>query len=637
MSLNKHIIIIFILSMVWFSKLAAQTSSDSLEFIPVEKPLNILSTKFDKQLNTYLLNSKFHYYLSSSNFLFNALEDYNSTLVRSSDKSIRDEHSLNLSGAYKISENIKTGIALNNKIYSDSRKIEINQASSSNAVLYGLVSPEDRIIVSPFFGYANNRQIGESDYGYIYGAEGYLNDLSYTNLDITSQARFKNEDISPRKNTLRYYNLLMTNGFSDQVSNGINVTYLQNRKDFYFTADSITANQFDIRNNIQSRIETSTNVQDRLRYNNFLEIFSLDLLGNITWRSIDRDTRYRSLQLASASIFDTKIDELRIDFESTARYNSENINGAIRFAYSERDEKHLTKNIPDVNQIYYDQRVESESKKNNNSQRVSLTLNSDIKFSESDRLTASLYQNKLRYDTPSLDNYDDRDEILSIMRLKYIKSLSTFFNVFLAAEGTYNHIVYIYSQKSSNNNINRIIKLTSGGEYRGQKVTSLNSFEVSANYTVYDFEDITPNYRSYSFRQYTANDSSRIKITRNLSIIHYGYIKLSEQGDLKWASFSTRPARYLQEIYSVPKFELSFANIKLGLGLRYYSLNTYNYKGLQRIIDTRYSSLAPLTEIEYSYMNRLDIILNGWYEFITINGVSDKQQANFTLQMNWNF
>jgi hypothetical protein len=214
--------------------------------------------------------------------------------------------------------------------------------------------------------------------------------------------------------------------------------------------------------------------------------------------------------------------------------------------------------------------------------------------------------------------------------------LSPFFSVFLNTEGTLNHIVYIFSERSSNNNINRIIRLSSGGSYYGTNISTLNSFEVSANYTVYDFEDITQNFRSFSFRQFTAIDSSKIKLYQDIDFVHFGYIKLSEQGDLKWASFSTHPTRYLQEIYSEPKFVFRYNSMAYAFGLRIYSLNTYNYQGLLRVINSRYLSVAPLTEITIS-LNKLTFYLLGWYEFISINEGSYRQQANLSMTMNWNF
>ncbi len=618
-------------------KTMAQIAGDSLEYIPVNNPVNFLSTKFDKQLNTYFLNSGFKYHNRLNKFLLNISENYSSTFIRSTERSTRDEHAFNLAGSYILNDALKIGTAVDNKIYSDSRKIEINQASNSNATIFGLINPEEQIILSPYFGYSNNRQVGESDNGYLYGAEAYVNNLMISNFDITSQLKFRNEDISPRKNTERYYNVSVLNSFNQNVQNNILIKYLQNRKDFYFSADSLTAKQFGIVNNIQSRIETSNLLQDQMVYDNLFDIFSMDLSGSVGWRSIDRNTRYRSLQLASPSIFDTKIDELRVGLESLIKYRSDNFNSTLRFTYSERDEKHLTKDIKGLPNLFYEERSSLESKKNNNSTRGEASLYGIIKFSKTDMLGFSLYQNKLRYNTPSIDNYDDRDELLSIVRLRYTKILSPFFDMFINSEGTFNHIVYIYSEKSSNNNVNRIIRLAAGGNYHGNLVKSSNSFQVSANYTVYDFEDLNPNFRSYSFRQYTATDSSTIKIASDISFVHSGYIKLSEQGDLKWASFSTKPKRYLQEIYSIPKFQVDYDMFVFSLGIRFYSLNTYIFKGSEKIIDSRYNSFAPLTEITFSIYKKLYVNLYGWYEYITVNNETSKRQANLTLQMNWKF
>jgi hypothetical protein len=339
----------------------------------------------------------------------------------------------------------------------------------------------------------------------------------------------------------------------------------------------------------------------------------------------------------SASSFDTKINESKLEFESTTSYLTENFFSALRFDYSERDEKHITKDFTGSIRSFYDERSDLEGMNNNTAERLSLSFIGGVKLSNSDVLSFSLYQNKLRYDTPSQENYDDRDELLSIIRLRYTKELNPFFNVFIGTEGTINHIVYIYSEESSNNNINRIIKLSTGGSYSGPTVTSTNSFEVSANYTVYDFEDIIQNYQSYSFRQFTATDSSRIKLANRVDFVHFGYVKLSEQGNLRWASFSTNPTRYLQEIFSIPKFVFYYDRSAVSLGLRIYSLNTYSYQDLVKTLDSKYLSVAPLTEFSLILRKSLNISFIGWYEFISSSSQAGTQQANLTMNVKWNF
>jgi hypothetical protein len=632
----KRIYILFLLAFISVDYLQAQSEIDSLQFILVKNPPNILSTKLDKQLNTYYLTSKLFYNQAFDKFSFDVTENYNSTYIKSADKSIRDEHFFSASTAYKVTPFLKLGLMGNNSILSDNRKIEINQASVSNAMIFSDLTPGEKIHISPFFGYSQNRQIGENDYGFIYGGEGLLDNYDISNFNLSSQLRFRNEDISPRKNLIRFFNLIANSTFNENVSNYISTGYSQNRKDFYYSADSIISNEYNITNNIQSRNETSYLLQDGLTYNNFIKNFGLDLTGTLNWRNIDRDTRYHPLQVLSNSVFDSRIEELKFEVESNLSYASSAFTGRFRINYQERDEKHIAKNFLNTSSLFFDERQDIENQKNNNSARAAVSFMGDWNVSDRDKISLSIYQNKLRYDTPSQDNFDDRDELLSIFRLRYIHSLTPFFSSFVTAEGTQSHVVYIFSEKSSNNNINRILKFSAGGDYHGKNVSSINGFEVSANYTVYDFRDLVPNLRSFSFRQFTATDSSTIRLSKKFSFKNYGYIKLSQQGELNWSAFAEKPTRYLQEIYAEPKIIMKYSNISFGLGSRIFSLKTFNYDGKKKVKDSDYLSIGPLTEIIWLVENSIYLKIYGWYEFITLS-TSGHEQANLSFEVNWNF
>lgn len=636
--------IFYTLAVLFFFNIVAysQSQSDSLEFFSLKTPLNILSLNFNKQLSTYSLNGKLSISELFNNTLIKLNENYNSSFIKSANSSVRDEHNFDLSSAYNFSDAYSLGLMVNNRILSDSRRIEINQASESSVILYNTSEPYHKVYVSPFFGYTNNRQIGVNNYGAVYGIEGLVDSLPFSGFNLISNLKYKNEDIMPRRDWGRLVDVSFVSNSSYLISNILNLYFEQNRNDFYYKADPFTAKFFNITNNIQSRVETIYNLRDNLHYGNFLNIFSLDASGNVFLREVDNNTRYRSANLIKMigydpkSIFDTRIDELRIEFQSGLNYSSDIFNGGLRFNYSERDEKHITKNYPDIPDIYYEQRMEIENQNNNNATRLSAIFTGNFLFSKRDRFSFSFYQNKLKYDTPSNQNFDDRDEELSIIKLKYNRLLTPFFSAYVSAEGTIDHLVYIYSQMSSNNNINRILKLSSGGTYMGKNVYSSNYFDVSANYTVYDFEDVNPNIKSYSFRQYTATDSTIIKINNVLGFKHYGYIKLSEQGDLQWASFSTTPNRYLQEIYTEPELTYKYYVLKTGLGIRFYSIKTYSYQGKRRILQSTYNSIGPSADL-YVSLSNLDIRIYGWYEYIKIDKNPLKQQASLFFQMNWKF
>ena len=619
------------------SSIISQTRVDSLEYLGNVFKVNLLNTRFEKQLNTFYLNSRFQLMQNIDKVSIRINENFSSTFIRNESKNTRDEQHFNLNTKYLLSKNFSLGIAGSSSLLSDNRSFGINESAVNYAALFGEVSPAEKIRISPFGGYLNNRQIGTADNGTIYGLEGLLDNLNWSDLNINSELRFRNEDIIPRRNLIRYYALSVANNFDRNINNNIKTNFSQNRKDFYFEADSITSSSFNINNNIQSRTETVYRIFDRLSYSGFLEYFTLDLAGGINWRKIDRDIRYKTSELLLSSLYDTKIDELKLEFDATTSYSSKFFNGTLRLNYYERDEKHQIKKFDGMSEAIFEQKSELEEQKNNNSSRATLSLYGNLKLSRNDLITISLYQSKLIFDTKSPLNDDDRDELLSMVRLRYLKRLSPYFSAFINAEGTYGHTVYLFASRSSNNNENRIFRFRTGGDYTGSFIKSFNSFEVSANYTVYDFQDLTANYQSYAFRQLTAIDSTTIQLSKDLSLFTYGYLKYSEIGDFKWDNFTSKPTRFLKEIYFEPRFILNFNRSIFSAGLRMFILNTYKYNKNDKIIDTEYLSIGPVALIDILAWNNLDLIVKGYFEFISSTNATNKEQVSLLLQVNWKF
>lgn len=614
----------------------AQTQIDSLQYgVPIH-PGNQLSVNFDKQLNTYFLNTALDVYGKLERFEFKLYENFISTLVKTGTSSIRDQQYFNLRGKYQVVKPVKLGLNVNSSILSDDRQLAINQATINHAALFTEFELIKNIYLIPYAGYSDNRQVGENDRGPLYGFEGSAENLNFTDLSLSSTLKLENEDISPRKNILRFFDLDLKNTFSPGVINLANASFSQSRKDFYFPSDSITSTQFDVNNNIESRTETIFQIRDMLTYNKFLELFTLEISGSINWRNIDRDTRYRSIDVQSESIFDTKIEELGIRFESSLLYRTKSFSSGLRINFLERDEKHLTKRFAGIDESFYELRSEKESRKNNNSGRIIISLFSNYNPSKKNRITLSLFHSKLRYDTPSGNNDDDRDELLTIARLRYSRFLSPFFETYIDAEGTLSKVVYLFAGRSANNNVNRILRLLMGGYYKGARFSSLNNFEVSANYTVYDFEDLATGLRSISFRQFTATDSTRWQFTKSFSFIVNAYIKLTDQGDLDWNDFAERSTRFVEEVFADPKIGYNYGNAFVALGLRYFSLRTFNYEGRTRILDTKFLSIGPLVEVVFGSKS-LYLKLYGWYEFISRNDIADKERTNLIAEMNWKF
>lgn len=613
-----------------------ESSQDSLSILSETDSTNYFKTSLNKLLSTYQLHSNLLYNRSIANFSFSVKENYGSTLIKSSDKSIKDEHFFSFGTVYNLSTNFSGGVAVNHSILSDSRKIGINSAEQASILFFPRYTFSPEIFVAPFAGYSSNRQIGVHDDGLLYGGEASLQTNSGEGFDVVSSVKIKEEDILPRKNNVRDFTVTTLNKFSQFVGNVLSVSYLETRKDFYYEADSLTKREFSIINNIQSRKEKKFWFDDSLRYFQFLPNTNITMHSSILWRKISKDTKHKQTIVESKKVFDTEINELKLDLEGEAEYYKNDLHLLIKTAFTERDEKHSAKNYEGVLPLFFDQANNSESQKNNFTQRTSLTILGNYKLSDRDNISLSLFHNKLTYDTPSLENYDDRDELLSIIKIRYTRLLNPYFEFFTSTEGTINKLVYISSQRSSNNNVNRILKLQSGGIFTGKNLRSYNSFEVSANYTVYDYEDLNPNYKSYSFRQFGIIDSTTFRLTRSIDLKFKGYLRLSEQGELKWKEFSMKPTRFLEEAFLVPEITYNFFNALFAIGIRQFSLKTFTYKKNKKILESFYLSRGPITEIYYSTNGKIQLQLKAWYEFVTLNDqkISEIPNLDFAVKLN---
>lgn len=615
----------------------AQFLRDSLNFVVNNYSQKRLYSTFDKQLNTYTLNTGFVYNIDKEKYFIGVNENFNSSIVKSSTKSIKDDQQVSLLGEYRFSPKFKSGMLVSSNLFSDDRKLDINEASSFLGSIYTKIEPIEQLKLIPFFGYSNNKQISEVDNGLIYGTEALLDNFSSDDFQIYSSLNFRNEDILPRRNLLRNIKITALNVIENNFVNIINGGYSEMRKDFYFEADSITSATFDVKSNIQSRTEQNYLIEDIFEFKDPDSEFGFEFGGSVGWRDIARRNKYLSAENVNTTLFNTNINEFRIDLNASLIYVNNNFRSRVKIGLNEREEKHSVENIPDLSELIFNERDELENRKNNRSQIVNFIYTGDWDFSDRDKISFSLFHRKLVYDTPSEENNDDRDELLSIFRTAYQHEFSTLFTYFLHFEGSLNHIVYIFSERSSNNNIRRIIKLTSGGYYNSEILNNKLEAEVSANYTVYDFEDLQPNFQSYAFRQFALKDSTSLTLSKRITADITGYAKLSEQGDFNWTEFSGKPQRYLEEYYLEPKIFVHKGALQFGTGFRYFNLTTYNFEDITtRKKTSEYNSVGPIVDIIMRVGGTLNLKIYGWYEFIRPEDGKNRENVNLNVRLYWN-
>jgi len=597
---------------------------------------NFTQTQFERNINTFTWNARAYYENIWKDWSLKFNERYSSTLIKTDKKFIKDEQNLLWSVRKQISKPLSIKLQAASIIFSDDRAIGINNASM-HSLLGGLdYSPYDFLQITPLVGIKFDNQSGERDKGFSYLFTSQLRNIDFGGYRTMLSAEAAADNLQPRKNESQVVLLSVDKIFFGKTGYNLQLQFKRGRRDFYFAADSLTAANYAVTNNIESRMEQILTLGNELHYS----IGNVLMTANaaVSNRTIQKNIRYKNISSPLGSAFDTKIREFRLDGYFQIEYdNTRSVKAMARFGYNERDEEHQVNPIEGVDQSIFNRRVKYEKQKDNNAKRTSLTTSIDFDFSHSDELAFIGSSNLLRYDTPSEDNLDDRDELLIFLSLSELHRFSPYLTLRVSAHASLNHLVYIFSERSANNNWNRVIRLSPQVDYTpSQRFQTKNLFEVLANYTVYDFEEQVPSIRSFSFRQFAFVDSTSWNFSRTFGTDIFSQIKFYERGELNWQEFKERPIQFFEEITLAFRLRYTRENKMLfAPGGRYFRQTRYACKQGERTFDYAQSSYGPTCDIEFRLSERSSVVLNGWYEILKQKDTVVRKIANVNINVIW--
>ena len=285
-----------------------------------------------------------------------------------------------------------------------------------------------------------------------------------------------------------------------------------------------------------------------------------------------------------------------------------------------------------MSEITFNRISRSEEKKNNVSSRLIIKGNFELK-TPLGLMGASGLFSLLRYDTPSELNFDDRDELTQMFEFFFQTQPWRGLSIKIPLDISLQHLVYIYSEMSANNNWLRIIRLSPEVIYFDERVKNVARFSVLANYTVFDFEELTQSVKSFAFRQFRSNDSLKINIKKNLNLeLGLGLI-LSESGSLKWKEFKERPELEINSIDIFIKVSyIKSKNFKASLGYRYFVERRFRYENLKKFLNSSFSARGPISEIALKLKNGSTLNFTGWAEYMSYG----RGKRRFVPYMNLN-
>jgi hypothetical protein len=246
----------------------------------------------------------------------------------------------------------------------------------------------------------------------------------------------------------------------------------------------------------------------------------------------------------------------------------------------------------------------------------------------------------LKYDTQSENNFDDRDELNIIIYLAHRYDNLDNFSLITSVDLNMYHTVYIFAEKSSNNNWNRVLRFTTHNIFTPFKfLRTVNSFSVLANYTVYDFEDLISTVQSYSLRQFNFKDTTILRFTDELGLSLYGELKLYERGELNWKGFSLRPINYFEDKIINPEINYFLSKfVTLSGGYRLFEQRRYNYVNGVKIFDTYVRTHGPIAKLRMNVKKNSLIEVNASYDYYEYNDrFPSTSNGNVYVNVIWNF
>ena len=232
------------------------------------------------------------------------------------------------------------------------------------------------------------------------------------------------------------------------------------------------------------------------------------------------------------------------------------------------------------------------------------------------RLIASTQ--KLTFDSPDSLETSDHDRLIHRMVLRSVHPIGDDTRIVVEGLVVLDHLVYLNSDRSSENRWNRVFRITPLVEWipsPGWRNSA--SFEILANYTAYDFEETeSGDIRSNVLRRWSASDTLRIPAGHLLSLESTVRFDVEDRGRLRWQQFQQELSDEIHAVYlSAAIQRILYNRTSLQAGYSYqrrfedrYLVNPTG--GTQRTRSRTYLVYGPFVRIQTGWGSPLRLVID---------------------------
>ncbi|MEP7145935.1 MAG: hypothetical protein ABI792_02875 [bacterium] len=601
---------------------------------------NFLQTNLYNDLNLANLNTILNYSKTFNKIGVNIENFYLSNVSKLGRNFFRDYNNFRILLFYNVRDNFNAGIGFQNKFLTDEKNVETNKNNSKYLFTNLNYSLSPNIFLNSRIGVKSEDQIGELNTGFSGIISAVAHNYLLNDFRTNGNVILFYENLLQKQNHNYEINANVYKRFTSETDNTGSVAFYNQRNDIYSPATQSVFSQFNVKNNIEKRTENYFSLNDNLNYSlNNNSVFSLS--GYFVNRNITKEFKYKpsSSNILLENVYDTKILENNLQFSGALNFNRDKILSQLKISYNERSENHSLINTSGFTPVQIIELQKAEKNKNNNSRKVSVLLDALYSLSNTNSFGFTGSASVLKYDTDFDQNFDDRDELETIISASHMYNNLLNFNLLTRFDVIISKLSYLFSQRSANNYRNRIYKLTSQSVFSPvSQLTSKNSIQVLANYTVYDFEDIVSQVQSFSYRQLYARDSTTYNFYRNFHLDFLGELKFYEQGQFNNREFTVKPIAFYAEQLYVPDISYLFNYfIKIGVGYKFFQQQRFQYNNGVKQLSNTYRTFGPVGKI-ILYLNRKSIInFTGGIDYIRYDNPGLNNSALY-IQLNilWN-
>ena len=486
----------------------------------------------------------------------------------------------------------------------------------------GLTYTHKNFSTPVLMGIKQDKRLQQSDIGFSYNIQMQVPRTQFGDYTHQFLGQLDGDILDRRKNHSRSIQYQVHRRFYQDTADTLNLEYRDLRRDYYISREGA----------LESREDISQSAENRLTYQIGTKTY-LYFLGRIA---------LHQLKISQVTGQATGLQRERNDIEMLGSFRLcwqyTWMRGNFQFRHLAEDQNYkLTESLPAT--PYQGSHLLRTP--DNQSSITSYLLKTQFPLGHTDTLSMTTQFQKFQYDTPDDDNFDDRDELRWHLNITHQHRFSSRLSMQTHLSTHMLHLVYIFGEKSADNNWTRIFRLNPELVWKPTSaIRWKQSVSVLANYVDYDFDTELTGIRSFLYRKYQLEDSLYIGCTaRAFALINYR-LEMDENGKLIWN-------RWLEEklidrqshTFSIQMDYVLRPGLHIRPGYTYYIRTGYRYISLpddtqERKTHLNFQSHGPL--LKWVYHGRR-IKLNFSAHTIRTKTLTVKRQiyTRLDFQMNW--